>query len=126
MANQANRPEPFSVNFQRETQALLFLLHWKQITSEELRINLKKMGVELVDAPRPIPRVPMNHEVQLPDDESYPVPEEEEIELTPDVAEILNFIEKEQIAPEEWQELSEESFENLEVFKAALAESRGE
>lgn len=111
-----SRPEPFSVNFQREVQAFLFLVHWKALTMEELRLNLKKMGVELIDNPRPIPHVP-NFEHQLPLEDEYPEPEE--------IDPVVQYILTNNIGPQMYAGFPEEAFQSVEAFEAAL-EERGD
>ena len=93
------RPPGFSTNFQREVQAMLFLLNWKAVTREEIRKNLPKLGMELITDPKPLPPIP-DAPIQIPFDDSYPLVE---LHNVPDV--VIAFIEENKIPDEVLAEL---------------------
>ena len=119
-ARGGSRPEPFSQNFQREVQAFLFLLQWRQISQKELRINLRKMGVELDDDPLHLPKFPpLNFELpEEEDEEVYPVPEAEGEPMVAD--EVVTFIDDNKIPAEVYQDFPVEAFMSLGNFMKAI------
>ena len=114
----AQRPEPFSVNFQREVQAMLFCLQWKAISYEEMRRNLKKLGMDLDDERKPIPTPPVMYELpEEEDDNVYPLPEGENPIVHDDV---IEFIEEARIPPEVYSTFPPVVFSTLEAFTMHL------
>lgn len=115
-----DRLEPFTQNFQREVQAFLFLLQWRQISQAELRKNLRKMGVELDDDPLNLPKFPpLNFELPEEDDEEvYPAPEAEGEPMVAD--EVVLFIDANRIPASVYQNFEVEAFMSLDNFTKAL------
>lgn len=118
-----NRPEPFSQNFQREVQAFLFLIQWRQITQEELRLNLRKMGVELKDDPLNLPKYPpLNFDLPEDEDEEvYPAPEAEGEPMVAD--EVIDFINVNKINIDDVSHYPVEAFQSLDAFVKELNKS---
>lgn len=108
------RPPGFSVNFQREVQAMLFLLNWTVVTREEVRKNLPKLGMDLITDPKPLPPIP-DAPIQVPLDDSYPMVE---LHNVPD--DVINFIDEQKIPDEVLAELPNESFESVENIVRAI------
>jgi len=112
--SEAERPVGLSTNFQREVQAMLFLLNWHCTSREEIRLNLNELGYKTIDDPKPLPSVP-DVQQQIPYDDSYPLVELHDV---PD--DVLAFIDEQKVPEEVLAELPDTSFSSVEALVRAI------
>jgi hypothetical protein len=84
------------------------------MSREEIRLNLPKLGVELITNPLPMPDVPDVPE-QIPYDDTYPM-----VELHDVPEAVLAFIEENQVPDEVLAELPPDSFGSVEALVRAI------
>ena len=95
---------------------MLFLLNWKVVTREEIRINLPNLGMELQTTPHALPPIP-EAPVQIPFDDSYPMTELHDVP-----EDVIAFIEENKIPEEVLGTLPDDSFGSVESLVRAIHE----